>query len=58
MGDSFNTSLFKQSFQRVFSKDGKGEFKMAFGASVEVKVQFTSIKINMVLLENRISYLY
>ncbi|XP_050407148.1 protein transport protein Sec23B [Patella vulgata] len=37
MGDSFNTSLFKQTFQRVFSKDSKSEFKMAFGASVEVK---------------------
>ena len=39
MGDSFNTSLFKQTFQRVFSKDQKGEFKMAFGATLEVKVQ-------------------
>jgi protein transport protein SEC23 len=38
MGDSFNTSLFKQTFQRVFSKDAKSEFKMAFGATVEVKV--------------------
>ncbi|XP_046379969.1 protein transport protein Sec23A-like isoform X1 [Haliotis rufescens] len=37
MGDSFNTSLFKQTFQRVFAKDMKGEFKMAFGATVEVK---------------------
>uniref|UniRef100_A0A4W3K0E5 Protein transport protein SEC23 n=1 Tax=Callorhinchus milii TaxID=7868 RepID=A0A4W3K0E5_CALMI len=37
MGDSFNTSLFKQTFQRVFSKDLQGEFKMAFGATVEVK---------------------
>ncbi|WAR20247.1 SC23A-like protein [Mya arenaria] len=37
MGDSFNTSLFKQTFQRVFSKDAKGEFKMAFGGTVEVK---------------------
>lgn len=37
MGDSFNTSLFKQTFQRVFSKDAKSEFKMAFGATVEVK---------------------
>ncbi|XP_052276355.1 protein transport protein Sec23A-like isoform X2 [Dreissena polymorpha] len=37
MGDSFNTSLFKQTFQRVFSKDAKGEFKMAFGATLEVK---------------------
>uniref|UniRef100_A0A8B9H8V2 Protein transport protein SEC23 n=1 Tax=Astyanax mexicanus TaxID=7994 RepID=A0A8B9H8V2_ASTMX len=37
MGDSFNTSLFKQTFQRVFSKDYNGEFRMAFGASLEVK---------------------
>ncbi|GAB1599854.1 protein transport protein Sec23A-like isoform X1 [Argonauta hians] len=37
MGDSFNTSLFKQTFQRVFSKDLKGEFKMGFGATLEVK---------------------
>ena len=38
LGDSFNTSLFKQTFQRVFAKDQKGEFKMAFGATLEVKV--------------------
>ncbi|GFR80019.1 protein transport protein Sec23A [Elysia marginata] len=37
MGDSFNTSLFKQTFQRVFSHDQKGEFKMAFGATLEIK---------------------
>jgi len=37
MGDSFNTSLFKQTFQRVFSKDSQNEFKMGFGATVEVK---------------------
>uniref|UniRef100_A0A7M4ETA1 Protein transport protein SEC23 n=1 Tax=Crocodylus porosus TaxID=8502 RepID=A0A7M4ETA1_CROPO len=37
MGDSFNTSLFKQTFQRVFSKDFNGEFRMAFGASLDVK---------------------
>ncbi|KAG8174172.1 hypothetical protein JTE90_009120 [Oedothorax gibbosus] len=37
MGDSFNSTLFKQTFQRVFTKDAKGEFKMAFGASLEVK---------------------
>lgn len=39
MADSFNTSLFKQTFQRVFAKDLKGEFKMAFGGVLEVKVQ-------------------
>ena len=38
MGDSFNTSLFKQTFQRVFAKDQKNEFKMAFGANIEIKV--------------------
>ena len=37
MGDSFNSALFKQTYQRVFSKDPKGEFKMAFNATVEVK---------------------
>lgn len=38
MGDSFNTSLFKQTFQRVFSKDYNGDFRMAFGGVLEVKV--------------------
>uniref|UniRef100_A0A3P8W1J2 Protein transport protein SEC23 n=1 Tax=Cynoglossus semilaevis TaxID=244447 RepID=A0A3P8W1J2_CYNSE len=38
MADSFNTSLFKQTFQRVFTKDVQGSFKMAFGATLEVKM--------------------
>uniref|UniRef100_A0A2K6FPD1 Protein transport protein SEC23 n=1 Tax=Propithecus coquereli TaxID=379532 RepID=A0A2K6FPD1_PROCO len=37
MGDSFNTSPFKQTFQRIFSKDFNGDFRMAFGATLEVK---------------------
>ena len=37
MGDSFNSSLFKQTFQRVFVKDSNDNFKMAFNATVEVK---------------------
>ncbi|XP_037069544.1 protein transport protein Sec23A-like isoform X2 [Pollicipes pollicipes] len=37
MGDSFNSSLFKQTFQRVFAKDQRNEYKMAFNAVVEVK---------------------
>ncbi|XP_051940324.1 protein transport protein Sec23B isoform X1 [Hippocampus zosterae] len=37
MGDSFNTSLFKQTFQRVFNKDYNGDFRMAFGGIMEVK---------------------
>uniref|UniRef100_A0A7N8WMB2 Protein transport protein SEC23 n=1 Tax=Mastacembelus armatus TaxID=205130 RepID=A0A7N8WMB2_9TELE len=38
MADSFNTSLFKQTFQRVFTKDVQGSFKMAFAATLEVKM--------------------
>ena len=38
MADSFNTSLFKQTFQRVFAKDEQGTFKMAFAATLEIKV--------------------
>jgi len=37
MADSFNSSLFKQTFQRVFSRDQKGELKMAFNGTLEVK---------------------
>ncbi|XP_077426682.1 protein transport protein Sec23B [Vanacampus margaritifer] len=37
MGDSFNTSLFKQTFQRVFNKDYNGDFRMAFRGIMEVK---------------------
>lgn len=40
MGDSFNTSLFKQTFQRVFTKDVQGQFKMGFGGTLEIKVEF------------------
>ena len=39
MGDSFNTSLFKQTFQKVFSKDAQGNFRMAFNSLFEIKVQ-------------------
>jgi protein transport protein SEC23 len=38
MGDSFNTSLFKQTFQRVFAKDQRGDYNMAFNATFEIKV--------------------
>lgn len=37
MGDTFNSTLFKQTFQRVLSRDQKGEFKMAFNGVLEVK---------------------
>lgn len=37
MGDSFDSSLFKTSFQRIFAKDGEGCLKMAFNAVLEIK---------------------
>ena len=37
MGDSFKSNLFKTSFQRIFSKDKKGNLKMAFNAILDVK---------------------
>ena len=37
MGDSFNSSLFKQTFQRVFTRDQKGDLKMAFNGTLEIK---------------------
>ena len=44
LGDSFNTSLFKQTWQKAFSKDAHGQhFKMAFNASFEVKVSNRSL---------------
>lgn len=39
MADSFTTSLFKQTFQRVFTKDVSGAFKMAFAGTLEIKVE-------------------
>ena len=37
LGDSFNSSLFRSTFQRVFSRDDKGNLEMAFNATLEVK---------------------
>ena len=37
MGDSFNSSLFKQTYQRVFAVDAKGDLKMGFNGTLEVK---------------------
>lgn len=48
MGDSFNSSLFKQTFQKVFSKDSKGEFLMAFNATLEIHTS-REVKINGII---------
>ncbi|CAI4223399.1 unnamed protein product [Auanema sp. JU1783] len=37
MGDSFNSSLFKQTYQRSFEKSANGQLKMGFNATMEVK---------------------
>ncbi|KAI9599239.1 putative SEC23-component of COPII coat of ER-golgi vesicle [Syncephalis fuscata] len=36
LSDSFNTAIFKQSFQRVFQKDANGHLDMGFNASLDV----------------------
>jgi protein transport protein SEC23 len=36
LSDSFNTAIFKQSFQRVFVKDEQGHLTMAFNATFDV----------------------
>lgn len=38
MADSFKSSLFKQTFQRVFEKDYNGFLKMGFNATMEVRI--------------------
>ncbi|CAI2352439.1 unnamed protein product [Caenorhabditis sp. 36 PRJEB53466] len=48
MGDSFNSSLFKQTYQRSFDKDASGNLKMGFNATMEVKVG-AGLKIEGVL---------
>lgn len=48
MGDSFNSSLFKQTYQRSFDKDSAGNLKMGFNATMEVKVG-AGLKIEGVL---------
>jgi len=38
LSDSFTTSIFKQSFLRVFNKDGQGNLAMGFNATFDVQV--------------------
>lgn len=51
MGDSFNSSLFKQTFQRVFAKDQSNDLRMAFNGTLEVKCS-RELKSNHLLLIN------
>lgn len=38
LADSFNMSIFKQSFQRIFTKDENGHLEMGFNATFDVQV--------------------
>ena len=38
LSDSFATSIFKQSFLRMFNKDGAGFLEMGFNATFDVQV--------------------
>jgi len=38
LSDSFATSIFKQSFLRMFSKDDQGHLQMGFNATFDVQV--------------------
>lgn len=48
MGDSFNSSLFKQTYQKSFEKDANGQLKQGFNATMEVKTG-AGLKIEGVL---------
>ncbi|KAF8563024.1 hypothetical protein P879_08197 [Paragonimus westermani] len=37
MGDSFSSSLFQQTYRRVFNKNAQGDFLMGFAGQMEVK---------------------
>ncbi|KAF8940552.1 protein transporter SEC23 [Dissophora ornata] len=37
LSDSFTTSIFKQSFQKIFEKDAEGNLKMGFNATLAVQ---------------------
>ena len=39
LSDAFTTSIFKQSFLRVFTKDEQGHLEMGFNATFDVQVK-------------------
>lgn len=45
LADSFNMSIFKQSFQRVFVKDEAGDLQMGFNATFDVQVRLSHASI-------------
>lgn len=47
LADSFNMSIFKQSFQRVFAKDEQGHLRMGFNATFDVQVSDCRFQIRV-----------
>jgi hypothetical protein len=50
LSDSFATSIFKQSFLRIFSKDDQGQLQMGFNATFDVQVGNTTCIYNLLPL--------
>ena len=42
LSDSFATSIFKQSFLRMFNKDDQDQLEMGFNATFDVQVNSSS----------------
>jgi len=40
LSDAFTTSIFKQTFLRIFAKDEQGHLEMGFNATFDVQVWF------------------
>ena len=41
LSDAFSTSIFKQSFLRVFAKDEQGHLEMGFNATFDVQASLS-----------------
>ena len=49
LSDSFTTSIFKQSFLRVFNKDDQGNLEMGFNATFDVQVWMAILKLHVLI---------
>lgn len=46
LSDAFTTSIFKQSFLRVFTKDEQGNLEMGFNATFDVQASLPALRAN------------
>jgi protein transport protein SEC23 len=46
LSDSLTTSIFKQSFLRMFNKDDQGNLAMGFNATFDVQVWMAITKVD------------